>query len=118
QTNQFGRDGCGRRFAGGFRRLGECRVHTQEVKAVTGMANSLPPRIKRLGGGLGGAALCTVLGCFLVSSPLGQKLRNVSYDLPFITRQGLLPPEIVLVYIDTVSRSKYQLPSGVIDVRR
>ena len=82
------------------------------------MPNLSGPAIKRFIGCLVGALLTAGLGWACLQKEFGQRLVNLSYDLPFLWRRALQTPNIVIVYLDTASRSKYQLPSGLLDRRK
>lgn len=75
-------------------------------------------KLKRVAGCVGGGLLAAAVGCALLHYNFGQALVQLSYDLPYLIRADLPQPGIVLVYIDKVSREKYQLPSGLLDRRR
>jgi len=54
------------------------------------------------------------VGCALLY--LDKGLTHLSYDVPFVWRSPLVRPDIVIVYIDTASRMKFQSPStGMLD---
>ncbi len=72
----------------------------------------------RASGRWGGALLVTLVGWALLAFPFGQSLTSLSYDLPVVVRAPLASPDIVMVYVDAASRTKFQLPSGLIDRRR
>jgi adenylate cyclase len=71
--------------------------------------------MKRIVGCVGGGLLAIGVGCALLF--VGKELTHLSYDLPFVTRSPLVRPEIVIVYIDTASRMKFQSPSTGLDRR-
>jgi adenylate cyclase len=75
------------------------------------------PAMRRIAGCVGGALLATGLGCALFHLPFGQRLSELSYDLPFTTRGNLTTPEIVIIFIDKPSQAKYSTDSGRIDRR-
>lgn len=76
------------------------------------------PALKRLAGCIGGGLLTAGLGWALLPGRLSNGLSDLTYDLPFLIRGSLQTPEIVVVYIDTASRTKFQLPSGLLDRRK
>src|SRR5688572_23547672 len=77
------------------------------------------PALKRLAGCIGGGFLAAGLGWVLLHFDFGQRLDHLSYDLPFLFRARMSHPDIVMIYIDAASRSKFVLPStGLIDRRR
>ena len=73
---------------------------------------------QRAWGCLGGALIAALAGLVLFHFPLGRKLADLSYDLPFLCRSRLATPEMVIVYLDPTSRAKFLLPSGLVDRRR
>ena len=52
---------------------------------------------------LGGMMLIAGLGALLVTTPLGDGLARLSYDLPFLFRSDIGVPEVAIVYVDRAS---------------
>jgi CHASE2 domain-containing sensor protein len=64
------------------------------------LKNTLSDRQKD---GVKGAVLTVVVGlCFLVF-PIGERLKNLSYELPFLFRPDIRAKEVVIIYMDEAS---------------
>src|SRR6266581_6955698 len=50
--------------------------------------------------GCKGAALAAVLGLCFFALPLGEALKNLSYEVPFLFRRNLPVNEVCLLYLD------------------
>ena|SRR2546423_7773658 len=53
-----------------------------------------------------GAVISVALGwCFFVF-PIGEKLQNLSYELPFLFRKSVKPTEALILYMDDDSHQR------------
>src|SRR4051812_8286553 len=55
---------------------------------------------------LRGAVLVAVIGCCFFAFPVGQQLRNLSYELPFLFRKAVTPQEALILYMDDESHQR------------
>ena len=46
------------------------------------------------------------IGLFLMTFPIGDKLRFASYDKPFVYREDIKPTEVAMVYLDDASHAR------------
>lgn|GEM_PF-771261 len=74
------------------------------------LGKKLNRRAKRGVAALLTGALVAAWGWALMELNLGQGLRSISYDLPFLFQQNPPPEEVVLVYLDEFSHQELQQP--------
>ena len=65
---------------------------------------------KSFGGGIIGALLAITIGTGLLYLKFGLGLVHASYDLPYAIRTTILPPEVVMVYLDDESHQILNQP--------
>jgi CHASE2 domain-containing sensor protein len=83
----------------------------QAVHAATAL-NKSDKMAQRLRAGVVGAALAVVTGLLFLSAVLGQRLADLSFDLPFRWRPNQPVKDVMIIYMDEDSAKELGQPWG------